>query len=238
MSATDYTLYLAYNGLVRAVINETLRLFPPVPINARETRAEGVALPYSDPTFPSSDERPFYIPGNTIIMYFPILTQRNKALWGDDADEFDPERWIDPDRIKKYVSNPTMFTPFSAGPRIVSDFSPLTSFCSPTQLLICLNFVVHRSELCLQRDVLLPRSPAATVRPLHPRSAISTRGVAAPTGMDVWKGKAERRKDLAISRDDIIRQGAIYFCFNDSRVLNLVRLSCQGGIWVNFHRAG
>lgn len=46
--------------------------------------------------------------------------QRNKALWGPDADEFDPERWIDPNRLSRFTSNPTMFTPFSAGPRIVS----------------------------------------------------------------------------------------------------------------------
>ena len=109
---------------MRAVINETLRLFPPVPVNARETRSRGVALPLADPTFSDPDPRPLYIPADTIVMYFPVLTQRNKALWGEDADEFDPERWIDPDRLKKYVSNPTMFTPFSAGPRIVSSISP------------------------------------------------------------------------------------------------------------------
>ena len=113
-----------YHNIVRAVINETLRLFPPVPVNARETRSAGVTLPLSDPTFLDLDPRPLYIPADTIIMYFPVLTQRNKALWGEDADEFDPDRWIDPDRLKKQVSNPTMFTPFSAGPRIVSPLSP------------------------------------------------------------------------------------------------------------------
>jgi len=46
--------------------------------------------------------------------------QRNKVLWGPDADEFDPERWIDPSRLSRFTSNPMMFTPFSAGPRIVS----------------------------------------------------------------------------------------------------------------------
>ena len=60
------------------------------------------------------------MPPTTIIAYFPLLIQRNPALWGDDADDFDPERWIDPERLTKFVANPTMFTPFSAGPRIVS----------------------------------------------------------------------------------------------------------------------
>jgi len=43
---------------------------------------------------------------------------RRKDLWGPDADEFDPGRFID-DRVKKYlVPNPFIFLPFSAGPRI------------------------------------------------------------------------------------------------------------------------
>lgn len=107
---------------MRAVINETLRLFPPVPLNIRESRAEACVLPFSDPTYTEDDHRPLYMPGGTNITYLPLLVQRNKALWGSDADEFDPERWIQPERIAVYVANPTMFTPFSAGPRIVRSF--------------------------------------------------------------------------------------------------------------------
>jgi cytochrome P450 len=107
---------------MRAVINETLRLFPPVPLNVRESRPSSCALPASDPTYstPScyASREPLYMPGNTTIMYLPLLTQRNPALWGEDADEFDPERWIDPHRLKRFTSNPMMFTPFSAGPRV------------------------------------------------------------------------------------------------------------------------
>lgn len=105
---------------VRAVINETLRLFPPVPLNIRESRPAACTLPQSDPSFPSEDRRPFYMPANTSIVYLPLLMHRNPALWGPDADVFDPERWLQPDRIASLVANPTMFAPFSAGPRIVS----------------------------------------------------------------------------------------------------------------------
>ncbi|KAJ6629919.1 cytochrome P450 monooxygenase CYP63 [Mycena sp. CBHHK59/15] len=103
---------------MRAVINEVLRLYPPVPLNVRETRAEACTLPPSDPSYANSDPRPFYMPGGTTIMYLPLLMQRNPALWGPDADVFDPERWLQPDRVAKFVSNPTMYAPFSAGPRI------------------------------------------------------------------------------------------------------------------------
>lgn len=120
---------------MRAVINETLRLFPPVPLNVRETRGSPCLLPPSEKTYsplssqafkdhlPShldAREAPLYMPANTTILYLPLLIQRDPALWGDDADEFDPERWIDPARLGRYVANPTMYTPFSAGPRIVS----------------------------------------------------------------------------------------------------------------------
>ncbi|KAJ3512593.1 hypothetical protein NLJ89_g3431 [Agrocybe chaxingu] len=104
---------------MRAVINETLRLFPPVPLNVRETRDSPCILPPPDPTYSTPGRsNPLYMPENTIIMYLPLLTQRNPALWGDNADDFDPDRWIDPERIAKFVANPAMFTPFSAGPRI------------------------------------------------------------------------------------------------------------------------
>ncbi|KAF9004996.1 cytochrome P450 monooxygenase CYP63 [Cyathus striatus] len=103
---------------VRAVINETLRIFPPVPLNVRETRSSACLLPPSDRSHQDSDRRPLYMPAHTTIMYFPLLTQRNPALWGPDADEFKPERWLQPESIAKFVANPQMYTPFSAGPRI------------------------------------------------------------------------------------------------------------------------
>jgi cytochrome P450 len=109
--------------VVRAVINETLRLFPPVPLNVRECRASACVLPPSDHTYSESctePRQPLYMPGGTIFMYLPLLTQRNPVLWGEDADVFDPDRWIHPQRLAKITANPTMFTPFSAGPRIVS----------------------------------------------------------------------------------------------------------------------
>ena len=106
---------------MRAVLNETLRLFPPVPFNIRESRQLSCLLPPSDTSYPD-DGRPLYMPGSTTIAYMPLLIQHNKALWGPDADEFDPERWLQPERVAKFVANPAMFAPFSAGPRIVSIF--------------------------------------------------------------------------------------------------------------------
>ena len=100
------------------MINETLRLFPPVPFNIRESRENGVLLPNADPTFADADDRPLYFPPETVVMYFSMLTQRNGKLWGADADAFDPDRWLD-ERLARFTENPMMYTPFSGGPRIV-----------------------------------------------------------------------------------------------------------------------
>lgn len=42
---------------------------------------------------------------------------RMKLLWGDDAEEFRPERWLDENCIFQQES-PFKFTAFQAGPRI------------------------------------------------------------------------------------------------------------------------
>lgn len=75
------------------------------------------------------------MPGNTPIMYLPLLIQRNPALWGPDADVFDPERWLQPERVAKFTSNPAMFAPFSAGPRIVSGAPSLLASATILALL-------------------------------------------------------------------------------------------------------
>ncbi|KAI6099107.1 cytochrome P450 [Pisolithus sp. B1] len=60
---------------------------------------------------------PIYIPPNTRIPFSVSLMQRRKDLWGPDAEIFDPDRFID-ERLKYLTSNPFIFHPFSAGPRI------------------------------------------------------------------------------------------------------------------------
>ncbi|KAH8832521.1 cytochrome P450 [Flagelloscypha sp. PMI_526] len=98
---------------LRAVCNETLRLYPVVPFNMKESLKTQVLPNVSNP-----GGKPWYIPANTRVGYTVIFLHRRTDLWGPDALEFDPDRFID-ERLNKYLTpNPFIFLPFNAGPRI------------------------------------------------------------------------------------------------------------------------
>jgi len=86
--------------------------------------------------WPSTDGgKPIYIPPNTQVYYSAWLVHRREDLWGPTGEhrpteicspdvltfppvnEFDPDRFLD-DRFKQYLApNPSIFFPFSMGPR-------------------------------------------------------------------------------------------------------------------------
>ncbi|KAI9001370.1 cytochrome P450 monooxygenase pc-3 [Trametes punicea] len=97
---------------LRAFLNETLRLYPPVPFNIRCSINEGL-LPNPDP-----QGLPIYIAPKTAIAYATFNMHRDPKYWGPTAEGFDPDRFLD-ERVGKYlVPNPFIFLPFNGGPRI------------------------------------------------------------------------------------------------------------------------
>ncbi|KAH9448641.1 hypothetical protein MJO28_015099 [Puccinia striiformis f. sp. tritici] len=90
---------------LRAVLNESLRLHPPVWANTRHA--------FEDDVLPSG----VFVPAGTDCRFFIREFQRNPAVWGQDAEEFDPDRWIDSRKVLQ-IKDPLCFQPFSAGPRI------------------------------------------------------------------------------------------------------------------------
>ncbi|KAG9122258.1 Cytochrome P450 52A3, partial [Ceratobasidium sp. 392] len=99
---------------LRATINETLRLFPPVPFNIR--RSTGV--PSILPSILSHVPGGLYMYPRCSITFSPLHIHRRKDLWGDDAEDFRPERWLTENSTKVHVTNPFAFIPFNGGPRM------------------------------------------------------------------------------------------------------------------------
>ncbi|KAI9826497.1 MAG: hypothetical protein M1819_007346 [Sarea resinae] len=74
---------------LRYCINESLRLHPIVPINARRALVD-TSLPLGGG--PHGDE-PIFIPKGTTVHYDAYSLHRQAAIFGPDAETFRPERW-------------------------------------------------------------------------------------------------------------------------------------------------
>lgn len=83
----------------RAIIEESLRLYPPGGFLSRTARAPdqlcGIAIE----------------PGDTVTL--PVYALHRNRLWWDEPDAFRPERWLDRDRIDRFA-----YLPFGDGPRV------------------------------------------------------------------------------------------------------------------------
>lgn len=91
---------------LEAVVRESMRLNPAAPMNARTAMKDAVL---SDGTF---------VPKGTRVMIPTYATARFPWLWGEDAAEFKPERWIDRETGKIINVSPFKFLVFHAGPRM------------------------------------------------------------------------------------------------------------------------
>ncbi|CAA9959842.1 hypothetical protein CFE70_003285 [Pyrenophora teres f. teres 0-1] len=67
---------------LNGVCNEVLRLFPTIPLTPRVAIRDTII----------ADQ---FVPVGTTVFLLPWAINRNPALWGADAEEFVPDRWID-----------------------------------------------------------------------------------------------------------------------------------------------
>lgn len=90
---------------LNAFCNEVLRFYPPVPLTVRAVTA--------DTTIQGCR-----IPKDTILVVSPEAINRDPELWGPDANEFNPERWLGPGRANSGgASSNYSFLTFLHGPR-------------------------------------------------------------------------------------------------------------------------
>ncbi|KAL5482415.1 hypothetical protein ACEPAI_9009 [Sanghuangporus weigelae] len=78
-----------------AICRETLRMYPPALLVERITRKDTI-LPLQWPikSTHGKDVREIFVRKGTTVYVSIIGANKNKAIWGEDADEWKPERWL------------------------------------------------------------------------------------------------------------------------------------------------
>ncbi|KAK0203125.1 cytochrome P450 monooxygenase [Desarmillaria ectypa] len=87
---------------LQAIINEGLRLYSTVGVGLPRVVPKGGMMIFGN-----------YFPAGTVISVPTYTIHRDPAVFGDDVDEFRPERWFERDS----ASMSKAFSPFSVGPR-------------------------------------------------------------------------------------------------------------------------
>jgi cytochrome P450 len=123
--------------VTRAVIEETMRLYPPVPVTARQTIG------------PDQLEQQEVAAG-TVVIIAPWVLHRHRLLW-DEPDLFDPSRFLPGAResIGRFA-----YLPFGAGPRTC-----IGAAYAMQEVIIMLAAIVRRFRLEL--------APGHRVWPVH-----------------------------------------------------------------------
>jgi cytochrome P450 / NADPH-cytochrome P450 reductase len=151
---------LAY---IRQILDETLRLWPTAPAftrQARQATTVGGWGPFS--------------PGQSVIALTPML-HRLPEIWGDDAEEFNPEHF-DPER--RDALPPNAFRPFGSGQRacIGRQFAMQEATLVLGMLMQRFDFVDHANyQLKIKESLTLkPEGLTIQVRPRSGRTWGST----------------------------------------------------------------
>lgn len=129
----------------RQVINEALRLYPPVWLFTRKALHDDIIADY-------------FIPAGTDIFLSPFFTQRDPKLW-EDPDRFDPTRF---DNNGKNLKHKYAFLPFSAGSRRC-----IGEYFSYIEMQTHLAILVNRFILSTVPDQVVELEPGINLRTKH-----------------------------------------------------------------------
>ncbi len=126
----------------RAILDETMRLYPPVPILSRQALKEDKI-------------RGKKIPAGSLMLIVPWLIQRHKKFW-TDPDSFIPERFM------PGAKKPIKFTyiPFSAGPRVC-----IGKNFGITESVLAIAILAQRFRLSLAPETTVTHECRLTLRP-------------------------------------------------------------------------
>ncbi|KAJ0478360.1 putative cytochrome P450 [Helianthus annuus] len=91
---------------LHAALSESMRLFPPVPINSRST--------VDDDILPDGT----YVRKGWFVDYSVYAMGRMESLWGCDCREFKPERWLNDNGVYQQAYDPFGYPVFNGGLRL------------------------------------------------------------------------------------------------------------------------
>jgi len=126
----------------RAILDETMRLYPPVPILSREAMSEDII-------------RDRKVPAGSIMLIVPWLIHRHKKYW-DKPDHFIPERFM-PDAPKPIKFS---YIPFSAGPRVC-----LGKNFGIVESVLTIAMLAQRFRLSMPKGTIVEHECRLTLRP-------------------------------------------------------------------------
>lgn len=129
--------------ILRRVLEEAMRLYPPVPRLDRQAAAAD--------TLDGHQVQP-----GDIVSIWPWLLHRHQALW-NDADAFDPDRWL-PER--RAACHRFQYIPFGAGPRICVGMR----FATVEALVVLAHWLAEWRFLPIPRREVRPHG-SVTLRP-------------------------------------------------------------------------
>lgn len=136
-------IYITGNALksydyLQPCISETLRLYPTLAMNAR--------IAVTDTSLPCGGGidglSPVFVASGTKLQVSSYVTHRLKDVWGEDAEEWRPERWEG-----KTTGWETGHLPFSRGPRS----------CLRRKLDYYRPWVISRTDVRLLQNNLQPQ---------------------------------------------------------------------------------
>ncbi|GMN53261.1 hypothetical protein TIFTF001_022405 [Ficus carica] len=123
---------------LQAAISESMRLYPPVPVDAKECLKEDV-MP--DGTF---------VGKKWVVMYNSYAMGRMEGIWGKDCAEYRPERWLEGGVCRQ--ESPFRFPVFHGGPRLC-----LGRDMAYIQMKSIVASVVERFEIDVLNDDTCPK---------------------------------------------------------------------------------